>query len=68
MVIRNIQGFIDTRHYLAYGIPSVCYGPLGGNAHGVDEYLELDTLVPTAQAIALFVMRWCGLASHSCGR
>jgi acetylornithine deacetylase len=62
MVIRDIQGFIDTRHYLTHGIPSVCYGPLGANAHGVDEYLELDTLVPTAQAIALFVMRWCGLA------
>jgi acetylornithine deacetylase len=61
MVVRQIQGFIDTRHYLAYGIPSVCYGPLGGNAHGADEYLDLDTLVPTIQAVALFVLRWCGL-------
>jgi acetylornithine deacetylase len=61
LVTRQIQGFTDTRHYLAYGIPAVCYGPMGANAHGVDEYLQLDTLVPTAQATALFVMRWCGL-------
>ncbi|HOQ98594.1 MAG TPA: ArgE/DapE family deacylase [Anaerolineae bacterium] len=63
MEVRQILGFIDTRHYLAYGIPSVCYGPMGANAHGVDEYLDLETLLPTAQAIALFVLRWCGTDS-----
>lgn len=58
---RKILGYVDTRHYLTYGIPSQCYGARGGNAHGVDEYLELDTFIPVAQTLARFVMRWCGI-------
>lgn len=61
MMIRQLLGFVDTRHYLAYGIPSICYGPSGANAHCPDEYLDLDTLIPTARVIALFVLRWCGV-------
>ncbi len=63
MRVRQILGFVDTRHYFAYGLPSVCYGPMGANPHGADEYLDLNTLVPIAQAMALFVMRWCELAT-----
>jgi acetylornithine deacetylase len=62
MRTRQILGFVDTRHYSAYGIPSICYGPSGANAHCPDEYLDLETLMPTARVIALFVLRWCGLA------
>lgn len=56
---RKILGYVDTRHYLTYGIPSLCYGARGGNAHGVDEYVELDTYIPVAQTLGRFVVEWC---------
>jgi glutamate carboxypeptidase len=30
---------------------------VGGRAHSPDEYLEIDTLVPRAKALALAVLR-----------
>ena len=42
----------------ATGTLTVCaVGPVGGRAHSPDEYLEIDTLVPRAQALALAVLR-----------
>jgi glutamate carboxypeptidase len=42
----------------ALGIPTLCgTGPLGWKAHSPDEYLELDSLVPRAQAMALAIAR-----------
>jgi glutamate carboxypeptidase len=32
-------------------------GPVGGRAHSPEEYLEIDTLVPRARALALAIMR-----------
>jgi glutamate carboxypeptidase len=40
------------------GTPTLCgVGPVGGRAHGPEEYLELDTIVPRAQAVALTIAR-----------
>jgi glutamate carboxypeptidase len=40
------------------GVPTVCgTGPVGGNAHSPEEYVELDTFVPRAQAVALSILR-----------
>ena len=40
------------------GCPTLCgVGPVGGNAHTPEEYLEVDTLVPRAQAMALAILR-----------
>lgn len=40
------------------GIPTVCgTGPVGGNAHSPEEYVELDSFVPRAQAVAQSIMR-----------
>ena len=42
----------------AQGVPTICaIGPVGGKAHGPEEYLEVDTVVPRAQAVALAVAR-----------
>ena len=32
-------------------------GPIGGMAHTPDEFLEIESLVPAAQTLALAVMR-----------
>jgi glutamate carboxypeptidase len=38
--------------------PTICgVGPVGGNAHTAQEYLELDSIVPRAQTLALAILR-----------
>jgi glutamate carboxypeptidase len=51
-------GCADSGFAAAVGAPVVCaVGPVGGKAHSPDEYLEIDTLVPRAQTLALSIMR-----------
>ena len=53
----------DARSFQLYGdTPAVCFGPLAENEHGVDERVHLPSVTQTAQAIALFIRDWCGLA------
>jgi glutamate carboxypeptidase len=51
-------GCADSGFAAATGTPTICaVGPVGSRAHSPDEYLEVDTLVPRAQALALAVLR-----------
>jgi len=51
-------GCADSGFTAAVGCPTICaVGPVGGAAHTPEEYLEIDTLVPRAQAMALAIMR-----------
>jgi glutamate carboxypeptidase len=51
-------GCADSGFAAATGTPTICaVGPVGGRAHSPDEYMEIDTLVPRAQALALAVLR-----------
>ena len=43
-----------------FGTPSFVFGPKGGNLHGPDEYVEIDSLVLLTQVIAKFILDWCG--------
>ncbi|RFU67909.1 M20 family peptidase [Peribacillus saganii] len=38
------HGSADTVFYAAYGIPAIEFGPTGGNWHGNDEYVEIESL------------------------
>jgi len=51
-------GCADSGFTSAVGTPTVCaVGPVGGKAHTPEEYLEVDSLVPRAQTLALAVAR-----------
>ena len=51
-------GCADFGFASAAGTPTICaVGPVGGRAHSPEEYLEIDTLTPRAQALALAVLR-----------
>jgi glutamate carboxypeptidase len=51
-------GSADSGFTAAVGAPTLCAtGPVGGKPHTADEYLQLDTLIPRAKALALTVMR-----------
>ena len=51
-------GCADSGFTAAVGTPTICgLGPVGGLAHTPEEYLELDSIVPRAQALALAILR-----------
>lgn len=51
-------GCADSGFTAAVGCPTICaVGPVGGKAHTPEEYLEVGSLVPRAQALALAVLR-----------
>lgn len=38
--------------------PCLCYGPVAGNLHGTDEWVDLETLATTAAVVALAAGAW----------
>ncbi|MBI0537320.1 M20 family peptidase [Roseomonas sp. KE2513] len=51
-------GCADSGFTAAVGAPTLCaVGPVGGKAHSPEEYLEVATLVPRAQAMARAILR-----------
>ncbi len=52
----------DLRVFALFGKGQcTCFGPVARNIHGANEAVELDSVVHTARAYALFLARWCGL-------
>jgi acetylornithine deacetylase len=52
----------DVRFFSLYGgMPATCYGPVGGNLHGIDEWVSLDSLMEVTRVLARFTAAWCGL-------
>jgi glutamate carboxypeptidase len=51
-------GCSDAGFASSAGAPTICaVGPIGGRAHSPEEYPEVDSIVPRAQALALAIMR-----------
>jgi len=51
-------GCADSGFTAAVGCPTLCgLGPVGANAHTPEEYMEVETMVPRAQAMALAILR-----------
>jgi acetylornithine deacetylase len=61
--IVGIEGPCDMYvFHQAFGIPAVLWGATGGNTHGADEYLDIDSAVAAAKTLLSFVCRWCDAA------
>ncbi len=59
----DIEGFVavsDAAHYAGAGTTCVIYGPGGDGFHGIDEYIEMDSLQESAKVIAGAILDWCG--------
>ena len=52
----------DARLFLQQGIPAVCFGAWAENAHGVDERVNIPSMISAAQVLAVFIRDWCGVA------
>lgn len=46
---------------LSGGIPTTCYGPRAGAIHGIDEWVDLDSVHQVTRVLTRFVASWCGL-------
>jgi len=44
------------------GSSTVTFGPSGGNAHGADEFVNIDDILATEKILALTILEWCGYA------
>jgi len=54
----------DARYYLnQFGVPALCYGPRVRSIHGIDEAVELDSIVTGARVLARFLARFYGGAA-----
>jgi acetylornithine deacetylase len=63
---RGGLGGNDERFYNRYyDIPTPSVGPDGGNGHGADEYVEIDSLNETAKVMAGITIDWCGVHEES---
>ena len=54
-------GGLDARFAGHFGIPAACVGARGAGMHGVDEYVEVESVVETARMIAATIVAWCGV-------
>ncbi len=51
-------GCADSGFAASVGAATICgVGPIGGRAHSPDEYLDVASIVPRAQTLALAIMR-----------
>ncbi|MCC7124492.1 MAG: M20/M25/M40 family metallo-hydrolase [Acidobacteria bacterium] len=42
------------------GIPSLLFGPVGAGLHGIDEWVEANSVVACRDALVDLARRWCG--------
>ncbi len=57
------EGTSDANYLHPNGPPTLQFGPRGGGAHGVDEYIWRQDLLPVARAYAYLALRWCGVTA-----
>jgi acetylornithine deacetylase/succinyl-diaminopimelate desuccinylase-like protein len=56
----------DASHFTVYGgIPTLIYGPQGGNTCKANEYLDVDSLVPTARIYLNTVLNILGISNYN---
>jgi acetylornithine deacetylase len=51
----------DARLFVQQGMPAVCFGAWSENAHGVDERVNMPSMISAAQVLAVFIRDWCGV-------
>ncbi len=42
-----------------FGIPTLLFGPCGGGAHNVDEYVDVESVITSAEALTTLALEWC---------
>jgi len=45
---------------LYFGMPTLVFGPTGGGAHNADEFVEVKSVLQTAEVLLATALEWCG--------
>ena len=53
-------GGIDSRFSQYFNMAAACTGPRANNIHGIDEYVEIPSVIQVTQILAVTILRWCG--------
>ena len=54
--------YLDAAVFAVHGnIPSLVYGPIAENIHGIDERVSLSSMKRVTKTLALFTADWCGI-------
>ncbi|HEY8319690.1 MAG TPA: M20/M25/M40 family metallo-hydrolase [Amnibacterium sp.] len=57
--LTTIASTTDARYYVnRFGVPAAAYGPRVRNIHGVDEAVELESVLASASTIARLLLTW----------
>ncbi|HMK43304.1 MAG TPA: ArgE/DapE family deacylase, partial [Dissulfurispiraceae bacterium] len=52
----------DARFSSAFGMAAACTGPIAGNVHGADEWVDIPSVIDATKVLACMLLRWCGYA------
>ena len=52
---------LDARFASYFNMPALCTGPIGECIHGIDESVDIESVVQLTKILALFILNWCGL-------
>lgn len=56
-LVHTLGSTTDARFYVNdFGIPAVCYGAIGHDLHGIDESVDLHSIVDAARTLARFLL------------
>jgi acetylornithine deacetylase len=57
--VQSMASTTDARYYLnQFAVPALCYGPKAHHIHGIDESVELDSIVAGARTLVRFLIDW----------
>jgi acetylornithine deacetylase len=60
--LAGMGSLTDAIHLINYArIPTISIGPSDQTAHSADEHIAIGELVDTTRALALAIVRWCGV-------
>lgn len=51
---------LDTRFAQYWQMPALTFGTVGGNHHGPDEWVDVESIITLAKTVGTFVAEWCG--------
>ncbi len=59
--VRGENPWMDAAILAAAGVDTVVIGPVGGGAHGMQEWVEFSSIVQLAEILALSTIDYCGV-------
>ncbi len=51
---------VDSRFAHMFGATGICFGPRGANNHGIDEYVQMQSVYECVRVLAAVTLNWCG--------